>query len=351
VGIASNTGAAPVAFEVMGGDHGPAVAVEAAVMAAAELGVKTVLVGDQNIIEALVQKAPSQVRPLISIRHAPDVVTMEDSASVAIRRKPNSSIRVAFRMLAAGEASACVSAGNTGAMMAAGMYECGTLPGIARPAIASMIPRRGGLPPCVLLDCGANVDCHSNQLVQFALMGGAFASVATAVPEPRVALLSNGSEPGKGTDIIRAAAECLRTLPSVKFVGYVEGRDLVRDVADVVVCDGFVGNVLLKAMEGTVDLVVGAVKDELPSSLRAKLGLWLAGPLLKKVLKGNLDPASHGGAPLLGLKEIGIVCHGSSDRKAFYNALRVAHEFSVNRLTARLEDALASIDIPEEQTL
>jgi len=340
----------PLALEAMGGDLGPSVAVGAAIRAARELGVKTLLVGQEGVLAELLREAPSDLRSLLTIRHAPDVVTMEDSASTAIRRKPQSSIRVAFRAVASGEASGCISAGNTGAMMAAGMFECGTLAGISRPAIATMIPRRGSLGPCVLLDVGANVDCNSQQLLHFAVMGGAFASVAKGIERPRIALLSNGSEVGKGTDTVRAAAESLRAMPSLNFIGFAEGKDIVRDVAEVIVCDGFVGNAVLKAMEGTFELIVGAVKDEVKKSWIAQAGMLLARPVLKKVLAERFDPAVHGGAPLLGLAKLGIVCHGSSGEWAFFNALRVADNFNREKLIDRLESALGLMTGPSSET-
>lgn len=330
----------PIALEAMGGDLGPTVAVAGAVRAARNLGLKTLLVGHEDILTGLLREVPSDLRSLLSVRHAPDVVTMEDSASVALRRKPQSSIRVAFRAVVEGQACGCISPGNTGAMMAAGMFECGTLAGINRPAIATMIPRRGSSTPVVFLDVGANVDCHSQQLVQFAVMGSAFATVAHGQHRPRVALLSNGSEVGKGTDIVRAAAESLRALSVINFTGFAEGKDLVRDTADVVVCDGFVGNAVLKAMEGTFELIVGAVKDEVAKSRIAQLGMLLARPVLKRVISERFDPAVHGGAPLLGLGRLGIVCHGSSSESAFFHAIRVGHHFAKEKLVSRLEGAL-----------
>lgn len=340
--IASSEEHLPIALEAMGGDLGPGVAVSGALKAARELGIKTLLVGHEDVLGELLREIPRDLRCLISVKHAPDLVTMEDSPSVALRRKPNSSIRVAFRAVVAGEARACISAGNTGAMMAAGMFECGTLAGVGRPAIAAMIPRRGKLCPCIFLDVGANVDCHSQQLLQFAVMGSAFASVAHGLAHPRVALLSNGSEVGKGTDVVRAAAESLRSFSSLNFIGFAEGKDLVHDHADVVVCDGFVGNAVLKAMEGTFKLVMGSIKDEVSTSTIAKLGMLLARPALRQV-KSRLDPEVHGGAPLLGLAKLGIVCHGSSSEWAFFNAIRVGHHFSKECLIERLEAGLAAM--------
>lgn len=330
----------PIALEAMGGDLGPSVAVAGAMRAARDLGLKTLLVGSEDVLKGLLREVPSDLRGLLSVRHAPDVVTMDDSASVAIRRKPQSSIRMAFRSVVEGQASGCISAGNTGAMMAAGMYECGTLAGIGRPAIATMIPRRGASTPVVFLDVGANVDCHSQQLIQFAVMGSAFATVAHDQSRPRVALLSNGSEVGKGTDVVRAAAESLRGISAINFIGFAEGKDLVRDTADVVVCDGFIGNAVLKAMEGTFELIVGAVKEEVAKSRIAQLGMLLARPVLKRVISERFDPAVHGGAPLLGLARLGIVCHGSSSEAAFFNAIRVGHHFAREQLVSRLEAAL-----------
>lgn len=192
-----------------------------------------------------------------------------------------------------------VSPGNTGAMMAAGLYVSGTLPGIARPAIASLIPKSGNGQPTVLLDSGANVDCNANQLVQFALMGNCYALSVLNCTSPRIGILSNGSEKSKGNDITRSASLMLSEIKELNFIGYIEGRDLPRDVADVVVCDGFVGNVLLKAMEGSIELVFDSIKHYVEKSFRGKVGMWLAKPIFKALFKQKLDPSAYGGAPLL----------------------------------------------------
>jgi glycerol-3-phosphate acyltransferase PlsX len=229
--------------------------------------------------------------------------------------------------------------------MAAGVFVSGTLPGIARPAIASLIPKGITGSPTVLLDAGANTGCQAFQLVQFALMGHHYAKSALGVQQPRIALLSNGTELAKGNDVIRSAAMMLSDVEGINFIGYVEGRDIARDVVDVVVCDGFVGNVVLKAMEGCVTLVTDSIKSVAEASLRAKIGLWLARPALRMVFKEKLDPSAYGGAPLLGLGQIAIKCHGSSSSRAVMNGLRVAQRFVDEGVLSSLHAALAQLDL------
>ncbi len=335
----------PVAVDVMGGDLGLSVVVQGAVRAWRELGIRSILVGKENQITKSLQALKAQSEAGISVCHAQDVVAMEDLPSAAIRGKEDSSIRIAFELVAEGKASSVISPGNTGAMMAAGVFVCGTAPGIARPAIASLLPRMGGLPPVVFLDSGANVDCHAFQLVQFALMGKYYAQMALACESPRVALLSNGSELQKGNDLIRSAAMTLSQNKDIDFVGYVEGRDISRNCADVVVCDGFLGNIVLKAMEGSAELVFDSIKGCIENSIRGKIGIWLATPLLKKLFKEKLDPSSYGGAPLLGLNNVAIVCHGSSNSWAIFNGIRVADKFVREGLIQKLEKSLGSLEV------
>ncbi len=335
----------PVALEVMGGDFGLGVAVEAAVSAAIDLGISTILVGSEPEIRAKLRSLNAESNPHITLAHAGSVITMDESPGIAVRRKSDSSIRVAFELAKDGKACGVVSAGNTGAVMAAGMFVMGVLPGIVRPAIASLIPKATDAPPTVLLDSGANVECHAHQLVQFALMGSYYASSIIGVEKPRVALLSNGSEASKGTDITRSAAQILSQLGSINFIGYVEGRDMGRNVVDVVVCDGFVGNVLLKAMEGTAELVIEAIKHHVDSSTRGKFGMWLARPLLKAVFREKLDPSAYGGAPLLGLKGVAVVCHGASNARGLMNGIRVAHRFASDGMVAKLGASLSAFDL------
>jgi glycerol-3-phosphate acyltransferase PlsX len=335
----------PIAVDAMGGDHGPRVVVEGAVAAARDFGVSAVLVGDEaQLIELLRAHDPEGALP-ISVHHASQVVGMDEAPGLAIRGKQDSSVRVAFELVSQGRASAVVSPGNTGAIMAAGVFVSGTLPGIARPAIASLIPKGVAGSPTVLLDAGANTGCHAFQLVQFAIMGQYYAEAALGCTSPRIALLSNGTELAKGNDIIRSAAMMLSELEGVNFIGYVEGRDIARDVVDVVVCDGFVGNIVLKAMEGCVGLVTDSMKAVAQTSLRGKIGLWLARPVLRTVFKEKLDPSAYGGAPLLGLGQIAIKCHGSSSSRAIMNGIRVAQRFVDQGVLARLHAALQQLDV------
>jgi glycerol-3-phosphate acyltransferase PlsX len=339
----------PIVVDAMGGDFGPSVVVEGAVRAFHELGISSTIVGVESEIHSCLRtlgvEAVASTAPGISIQNATEVITMEDSPSSAIRGKVDSSIRVAFELVRKGEGSAVVSPGNTGAVMAAGLYVSGTLPGIARPAIATLIPRVGDMQPTVLLDSGANTDCHAHQLVQFALMGTFYAKAINLYDNPRVALLSNGTEPSKGNDITRAAYAALSELSILNFIGYVEGRGLGKDIADVVVCDGFIGNVTLKTMEGAVELILDSLRFYTSQSLfRWKLGMMLAKPMFKLLFKEKLDPSSHGGAPLLGLRDVAVICHGSSNARAIMNAIRVAKKSVEGNLVEKIGAALTHLD-------
>ena len=336
----------PVAVDAMGGDFGSEVVVEGALAALRELNLKSVLVGDEEILGKHLKKFKAESE--LEIIHAPGVVKMEDSPSKAIRRKLDSSILRAFEIVRDGKASSVVSAGNTGAVMATGLYVSGSLPGIDRPAIATLIPNVGEAKPTVLLDSGANIDCHSHQLVQFALMGNFYAKLVISAETPRIALLSNGTESSKGTDIIKAAAISLADLEVMNFIGFVEGRDIPRDKADVIVCDGFLGNVVLKTMEGSVELVIDSLKYVVEKSTRGKFGMWLAKPIFKSLFKDKLDPSAYGGAPLLGLNDIAIVCHGSSNGRAIKNGVRVADKLYKGDLVDHLEQALSILDVTRD---
>lgn len=329
----------------MGGDHGPSVVVEGAIDAARDFGIGSLLVGDKAVIQPHLKRLDPSGELSVRIHHASQAIGMDESPGLALKGKPDASIRVAFDIVAEGKASAVVSPGNTGAIMAAGVFVGGTLPGIARPAIASLIPKAQSDRPTVLLDAGANTGCHAFQLVQFAVMGHYYAMSVLGCPNPRVALLSNGTEMTKGNDIIRSAAVMLSDMDGINFIGFVEGRDMGSDKVDVVVCDGFVGNIVLKAMEGSAALVFDSIKRAAENNLRAKLGMWLAKPTLKAMFQEKLDPASYGGAPLLGLGQIAIKCHGSASGRAVKNGIRVAHTFARDGVIASLHNALAQLDV------
>lgn len=333
----------PVAVDAMGGDHGLTVQVEGAILAAKEFGAASILVGPRDDLAASLESFGGTALP-ITFAHAPEYITMDDSPARAVRRKPNSSLCVAYDLVQQGKASACLSAGNSGAMMAAGRIICGLLPGIERPAIATLIPVPGNGRPNVILDTGANVDCHAQNLMQFAVMGSIYYQSLFEGTRPRVALLSNGSEASKGTDVIRAAAVLISQLESLNYVGYVEGRDVTTTKAEVIVCDGFVGNVVLKASEGCVRLIYEQLLHEGKKGLRSKAALLFARGILREVFIEKFDYTAHGGAPLLGLTKLAIVLHGSSDRRAVKNAIRLANAFAHGGMTEKISQALAQVD-------
>lgn len=333
----------PVAVDTMGGDAGFGVQVEGAVAAFREFGARSVLVGPESDLRAKLRALGAEQLPL-QIHHAPDTITMDDSPSRAVLRKPDASLCVAYNLVESGRASSVISSGNSGAMMAAGTLICGLMPGIKRPAIATLIPGKADSRPNVILDSGANVDCHAHNLVQFAVMGAIYYSSLFGVDRPTVALLSNGTEPSKGTDIIRAAALALSQLPRLNYIGYVEGRDIPSGAAQVIVCDGFVGNVVLKAMEGCVRLIAGQLIHESNKGLFRKLGLGLSKSVYKEVFTERYDYTAHGGAPLLGLKKLAIVLHGSSDARAVKNAIRVADTFARNKMNQKIGLELGQLE-------
>ena len=324
-----------IAVDAMGGDNAPEAVVEGAVEAARDLGVHVILVGDREILLHLLQRHDAQRLPL-SIKHASEVVGMHESPSVALRRKKGSSVRVAFDLVKAGEARAAVSAGNSGAAMAVAMLVLRLLPGVDRPAIATVLPSLGG--GTVLLDVGANVECKPLHLIQFAVMGEVFSRYVLQVNEPRVGVLSNGEEESKGTETTRAAHMALKH-SSLNYLGYVEGRDIFTGTVDVVVCDGFTGNALLKASEGLARAIGQMFREELSRGLAPRVGSLLARRALARV-RERMDYAEVGGAPLLGVNGIGIVAHGSSDSRAIRNAIRVARDFAERRVNLHMMQTL-----------
>lgn len=304
-----------IVLDAMGTDDAPRAEVAGALEAlrTAEGDVEIVLVGDRAVIEAEIARHGEQPARL-HIQHAPDRVTTTDPPASVLRKKPDSSIAVGLRLQDEGEADAFVSAGSTGAVMAASLFILRPLPGVARPAIGTILPTSEH--PCLLLDAGANVDCKPQHLVQFAHLGHTYVQDMMGRAEPRVGLLNIGEEPGKGDELTVEAHRLLREQEGLNFIGNIEGRDIIRGVSDVVVCDGFVGNVLLKFYESVAAFIVGLLKDEI-----AQLGD--EGKDLEHVFR-VLDYAEYGGAPLLGVGGVSIICHGGSPPKAIRNALAVA---------------------------
>jgi glycerol-3-phosphate acyltransferase PlsX len=266
---------------------------------------------------------------------------MDEKPTVALRKKKDSSARVAADLVHDGTAVGLVSAGNTGAVMAICKMVIGVVPGVDRPALATVLPSLKG--HAVLLDVGANVSCKPHHLVQFAVMGHLFSRKIVGVANPRVGLMSVGEEESKGTDLTKVVHKALKEL-QLNFIGNVEGRDIYNGRADVIVCDGFTGNVALKTSEGLIEAVLKLLRDELSSNLQAKLGALLSQQSFKR-LKKRLDYSEYGGAPLLGLKGVSIICHGRSSSNAIKNAIRVAKEFAENQVNAKLEAELGQVHV------
>lgn len=335
-----------VAVDAMGGDNAPCVEVEGAVAAARRWGISVILVGHSERIREELGKHSTEGLD-IAVRHASEVVGMHDSASDAVRKKKDSSIRVAFNLVKGGEAHAVVSAGNSGATMAAGMFVLKRIWGIDRPAIATILPNVKD--QTMVLDAGGNVDCKPHHLAQFALMGEVYSRHILGKANPRVGLLSNGEEESKGNDLTREAHQLLREAP-FNYVGYVEGRDIFNASVDVVVCDGFVGNVVLKVSEGLAEALSSMLRQEFGGRLLSKIGFLLARPAFK-AFKRKIDYAEYGGAPLLGIEGTGMICHGGSNARAIMNAVRMAHNYvakSVNeQLVAQLRAAEGTGEDPD----
>jgi glycerol-3-phosphate acyltransferase PlsX len=318
----------PIAVDAMGGDKAPGEIVAGAVQAAAELGVPVVLVGRPEAIGDT---------PLEVIA-ASEVIEMDDDPGQGVRRKKDSSLVRAAEAVRDGKASAMVSAGNTGASMASALLRMGRLKGVARPAIATPIPVPGGS-PTVLLDAGANAECTAEWLVQFAQMGSAFSRQRFGIDKPRVALLSIGEEETKGSPLVKETHALLREASGITFVGNVEGRDLMSDAADVVVTDGFTGNVALKTLEGGIRFMADAVLGLLTSSDEAKQAGKVLMPSLLPLAE-ELDPDTHGGAALLGVNGVCIIGHGSSSARAVVNAVKVARDMVESDLVGQLASSI-----------
>jgi glycerol-3-phosphate acyltransferase PlsX len=329
-----------LAIDAMGGDQAPAHIVDEAVAAVRHLDVRLLLVGDPAAIVARLALYGGPAALDVEVIDAPDVVGMAEAPAAALRARPRASIRVAAELVAEGRAAGLFSAGNTGATMLAARAACGMLPGVGRPALAPVIPTRGA--PAVLLDAGANAAARPRHLVEFALMGAAYARVALGVAEPRVGLLSIGEEETKGNRLTREAHRLLKTAP-VRFIGNVEGREVYSGVADVVVCDGFTGNVVLKTGEGLVDAVEALLGDELRGTFSSQVGYLLARRAFRR-FRRRVDHSEYGGAPLLGVRGLALVGHGRSSARAVRNAIAMAARRAREGIVGRVRDGVAALE-------
>jgi len=326
-----------IALDAMGGDHAPKAEVDGAVRAAGSFSVKVILVGQQDVVRRELEQHKGYQDLPIEIIHASERITMEESAAKAVRSKRDSSMRVASRLVRDGCAQGFVSAGNTWAVMATAKMVQGVVPGVERPAILGLLPTMEGQ-PVVLVDVGANVDSTPEMLAQFAVMGDIYSRQILRRPNPRVGLLSIGEEEHKGNDLTRAAGPLLKKL-RLNFIGNVEGRDVYSGKVDVVVCDGFIGNVALKVSEGVGDLVKHLLRESLEATISGKIGYAISKNAFAD-FKKRLDYSEYGGAPLLGVRGGCIICHGRSNANAFKNAIRVAAEFSDGKVNQRIEEEL-----------
>lgn len=326
-----------VAVDAMGGDYAPEVVVQGALDAAAELGVNVTLVGHEKRVREALNGQSMGGR--VFLHHCEEVVGMEESPLKALRKKKDASIKVAFDLVKSGEADAVVSAGNSGATLAAGVMTLGRVKGVDRPAIAAIFPTEKG--PVVLIDVGANVDCRPSHLFQFGVMANAFASSCLDISEPTVGLLSIGQEEGKGNEQVRLAHE-LFAKSDLNFVGNVEGRDILSGSASVIVCDGFVGNVVLKLTEGMVVAMGQLIERELMGSSLGRATLMLGRNAIHKFLR-RLDYEEYGGAPLLGINGVGMICHGGSSAKAIKNAISMAAQYVNNRVLDKMTVQLKTV--------
>ena len=327
-----------IALDAMGGDHAPKAEVDGAVRAARSQEAKVILVGQEDVVRRELSLHDDWRDLPIEIVHASERITMEDSAARAVRSKRDSSMRVASRLVRDGVAQGFVSAGNTGAVMATAKMVQGVVPGVERPALAGAFPTIVRGSPVVVLDVGANVDCSPRMLAQFAVMGEIYSRVILGRPSPRVGILSIGEEDHKGNEVTRSAAPLMRNL-NLNFIGNVEGRDVYSGTVDVVVCDGFIGNVALKVSEGLVDMVKHLLRESLEATISGKIGSLLAKTAFAD-FKKRLDVSEYGGGPLLGVRGVCIITHGRANGIAIKNSIRVAKEFAQGKVNQRIEDEL-----------
>ncbi|HKA36742.1 MAG TPA: phosphate acyltransferase PlsX [Thermoanaerobaculia bacterium] len=327
-----------IAVDAMGGDHAPQVNVDGAIAAFHEFGIETLLIGRSAELSRLLEDAGFS-GPQIQIVDAPDVVTMHDPATAAIRGKRNSSIRVAANCVRDGRAEGLVSAGHTGAAMVSAKMVIGTIEGVDRPALATVLPNLTG--HCLLLDVGANPDAKTEHFKEFAVMGSIYAQLAFGKKAPSVGLMSIGEEDTKGSEKSKEAFKTLKET-GLNFVGNVEGRDVFNGKVDVIVTDGFTGNVILKVSESLSEMVEQLLREEIKRTLQASVGFLLSRSAFRR-FKSRLDYSEYGGAPLLGVKGCVIICHGRSSAKAVKNAIRFAAEFSRRGLAQKIQSSLADL--------
>jgi glycerol-3-phosphate acyltransferase PlsX len=327
-----------IAVDCMGGDYAPEEIVKGCILAYKELGLGTYLVGDRKVIESILRKEGVKESEALTIVHAEERVDMHDPPSVVLKKK-NSSLYVAGMLVREGEADGLVSAGNTGAVLTVGKFVVGTAEEVERPSIGVPLPNPKG--KTVLLDVGANVDCKPRHLLQFAIIGHTYAEEILGIKSPRVGILSIGEEEGKGNELVKETYPLLKR-SKLNFLGNAEGRDIYAGTFDVIVCDGFVGNVVLKASESLGFAVLQMIKEEVQKSLLARLGALLMLPALNN-FKKKADFAEYGGIPLLGAKKPVIITHGRANAKAIKNAIRVANEFLTHHFNEKLKDNLIKL--------
>jgi len=332
-----------IALDAMGGDHGPDEQIAGAILALEETDLELTLVGESSAIQACLNKmAPSEsILSRLEIVHTSEMVAMGESPVDAIRKKKRSSVMLAFDLVKKGEAQAAVSAGNSGATMAAAIRKLGRLKNVSRPGIANAFPTLKK--PVVMMDVGANVDCRPQHLFQFALMGSAFSRVFD-IESPRIGLLSIGEESGKGNLLVKETYAMLAG-STLNFVGNVEGRDIFQGNVDVIICDGFVGNICLKVSEGLVEAATEMIRAGIMASFKAKVGYFLARPVFRK-FKKRVDYAEYGGAPLLGINGTGIICHGKSNATAIKNAIMEASKMVEIKVNEKIIENLAEYPVP-----
>lgn len=330
--------ASRIALDAFGGDNCPDVEIDAAIAAARE-GIEIVLVGPSEKLEPVLTERLDGEQLAIRIHHAPDRITMDDKPAAAVRGKPEASMPVCYDLVKAGEADAVVSAGNSGAMLACGLFKYGRIKGVDRPALATSFPTLTG--HCCIVDVGANTECRPLHLAQFAVMGALFARVNMGLERPKVAVLSNGAEEGKGNDLTRAVNRALSSVECSEFeyLGYLEPGEIWAGTADVVVADGFVGNIALKLAEGTVRAFAEFIRRTMKQQqVAAEVAQGIA-PVMAAI-NAKLDPDQYGGAPLLGAQGVAIICHGGSSVEALLNGIRLAARFVDESLTPGLTEAI-----------